>query len=282
MSHLIDPIPLSFFTGLTVLALFLCIAFVFRTPHPYPGLRDWVFSAFLLGAAGVLIGLRGIIPGFASIVVSNVVGLGGLIVIRRGLGRFFDIKLSWWPDILLLGGILFTQVLFAYVLESLLLRTLFISVAHGLTLASCAQLVRAGGRVLFPEDPIHPLALVLGGVAIFHAVRVLVIGIMLANPVEDADRILFGASILIMNPGALMMYVGLISLHARRTNADLVASQSEVRVLSGLLPICCQCKKIRTEQQDWMPVEVYVRDHSQAEFSHGLCPTCAQNLYPDE
>lgn len=282
MSHLIDPIPLSFFTGLTVLALFLCIAFVFRTPTPYPGFRDWVFSAFLLGAAGVLIGLRGIIPDFISIVVSNGVGLAGLLAIRRGLGRFFGVTLSRWPDLLLLGSILCTQLLFTYLHDSLLLRTLFISVSHGLTLASCTHLTTTGGRRLFPADPVHPLALVFAGVAIFHAARILTIFGLLAIPIEDADRVLFGASILIMNPGALMMFVGLISLHARRTWAELAKTQSEVRVLSGLLPICCQCKKIRSEEQEWLPVEVYVRDHSQAEFSHGLCPDCSRALYSEE
>lgn len=282
MSHLIDPIPLSFFTGLTVLALFVCVAFVFRTPNPYPGFRDWVLSAFLLGFGGLLIGLRDLIPDFASIVASNVIALWGLISVRRGLGRFFESSQARWLDLLLLLSILCTQLIFTYLHDSLLLRTGFISVAHGLVLASCTQLTVTGGRRFFSADPIHPVAWVFGFIAVFHVARILVILVMLANPVAGADRILFGASILIMNPGALMMYIGLISLHARRTSSELARSQSEVRVLTGLLPICCHCKKIRTEHQEWLPVEVYVRDHSQAEFSHGLCPDCSRELYSDE
>lgn len=57
---------------------------------------------------------------------------------------------------------------------------------------------------------------------------------------------------------------------------------SEVRVLSGLLPICAACKKIRDEHGQWQEMERYVHDHSQADFSHGLCPACEQRLLRDE
>jgi hypothetical protein len=53
-----------------------------------------------------------------------------------------------------------------------------------------------------------------------------------------------------------------------------------VRTLSGLLPICASCKKIRDDQGYWTQIELYIRDHSQAEFSHGICPDCAERLYP--
>jgi len=56
---------------------------------------------------------------------------------------------------------------------------------------------------------------------------------------------------------------------------DLQASVAEVRVLRGILPICSSCKRIRGENGGWQAVERYVRDHTNAEFSHGLCPDCA-------
>jgi PAS domain S-box-containing protein len=55
---------------------------------------------------------------------------------------------------------------------------------------------------------------------------------------------------------------------------ELQATLSRVRLLSGLIPICAHCKKIRNDQGYWEQVESYIRDHSQAEFSHGLCPDC--------
>lgn len=56
---------------------------------------------------------------------------------------------------------------------------------------------------------------------------------------------------------------------------------SQVKRLSGLLPICASCKKVRDDQGYWTQIEAYIRDHSEAEFSHGICPECAKKLYPD-
>ena len=56
---------------------------------------------------------------------------------------------------------------------------------------------------------------------------------------------------------------------------------SEVKALSGLLPICSSCKKIRDDKGYWNQIEAYIRDHSEANFSHSICPECAQKLYPE-
>jgi hypothetical protein len=55
---------------------------------------------------------------------------------------------------------------------------------------------------------------------------------------------------------------------------------SEVKTLRGFLPICCICKNIRDDQGYWNQIESYIRDRSDAEFSHGICPECAKKHYP--
>lgn len=55
----------------------------------------------------------------------------------------------------------------------------------------------------------------------------------------------------------------------------------QLKILQGFLPICASCKKIRDDKGDWSQLEIYIRDHSEAEFSHGICPDCARKLYPD-
>ena len=72
-----------------------------------------------------------------------------------------------------------------------------------------------------------------------------------------------------------------IEAERERLVSERERALSEVKVLSGLLPICAACKKIRDENGRWAPVESYVRTHSQADFSHGLCPECAHKLYPE-
>jgi CheY-like chemotaxis protein len=71
------------------------------------------------------------------------------------------------------------------------------------------------------------------------------------------------------------------TVELENSNAELQAALAEVKTLSGLLPICFNCKKIRDDAGYWQQIEVYIAAHSDAEFSHGLCAGCAQELYPD-
>lgn len=62
---------------------------------------------------------------------------------------------------------------------------------------------------------------------------------------------------------------------------ELQATLAEVKTLTGLLPICASCKKIRDDSGYWNSIESYISTHSQAQFSHGICPECAIKLYPN-
>ncbi len=62
---------------------------------------------------------------------------------------------------------------------------------------------------------------------------------------------------------------------------QLQQALSKVKLLSGFLPICASCKKIRDDKGYWNQIEAYIRDHSEAEFSHAICPECMKKLYPD-
>jgi PleD family two-component response regulator len=61
---------------------------------------------------------------------------------------------------------------------------------------------------------------------------------------------------------------------------ELREALAKVKLLGGLLPICANCKKIRDDTGYWNQIEVYIRDHSEAVFSHGICPECTKVLYP--
>lgn len=65
-----------------------------------------------------------------------------------------------------------------------------------------------------------------------------------------------------------------------RLIGELQGALNEIKTLRGVVPICSSCKKIRDDQGFWNQIETYIRDHSEAEFSHGLCPDCAKTLYP--
>lgn len=64
-------------------------------------------------------------------------------------------------------------------------------------------------------------------------------------------------------------------------NANLIDAMAQVKKLSGFLPICSGCKKIRDDKGYWNQIEAYLREHSEARFSHGICPDCMATLYPE-
>ncbi len=66
-----------------------------------------------------------------------------------------------------------------------------------------------------------------------------------------------------------------------RLISELQNAVSQIKTLSGLLPICASCKKIRDDKGYWQQIEHYVREHSNAEFTHSICPACARVLYPE-
>lgn len=64
-------------------------------------------------------------------------------------------------------------------------------------------------------------------------------------------------------------------------NRELIASLDEIKILRGILPICSYCKRIRTEDDTWDQMETYIHEHSEADFSHTVCPDCLGKHFPD-
>jgi len=62
---------------------------------------------------------------------------------------------------------------------------------------------------------------------------------------------------------------------------ELTGALSEIKTLQGIIPICSNCKQIRDDEGIWSQIETYISDHSEAEFTHGYCPGCVKELYPE-
>ena len=101
---------------------------------------------------------------------------------------------------------------------------------------------------------------------------------LVAEPLRDCEGTLLGltcsATDITPTKKSLLEREGLI--------AKLQEALEEVKLLSGLLSICASCKKITNERGDWEPMESYLQTHSQAKFSHGMCPDCLRKLYPEQ
>ena len=72
-----------------------------------------------------------------------------------------------------------------------------------------------------------------------------------------------------------------VLMEKERLIHELQDALGEVKTLSGLIPICASCKKIRDDTGYWNQIETYIEARSEAGFSHGICPECAKTLYPD-
>jgi hypothetical protein len=62
---------------------------------------------------------------------------------------------------------------------------------------------------------------------------------------------------------------------------ELQEANDKIKILGGFLPICSHCKMIRNDEGYWQELERYISEHSEAQFSHGICPTCLKKYYPE-
>jgi len=88
------------------------------------------------------------------------------------------------------------------------------------------------------------------------------------------------ATVLLAGTGYRLRVRGLVA-RERELSRRVEQALAEVKVLGGLIPICASCKKIRDDHGFWNQLEAYIRDHSEATFSHGICPDCIRELYPE-
>ena len=99
----------------------------------------------------------------------------------------------------------------------------------------------------------------------------------------SASMLPWSLAFMILN-GLMGLFWGKIKLadeEKKKIIAQLQKALAEVKTLSGFLPICASCKKIRDDKGYWNQIEAYISEHSEAEFSHGICPECSEKLYPD-
>ena len=81
---------------------------------------------------------------------------------------------------------------------------------------------------------------------------------------------------------AVVASVGRRQLLAQeKLNTELFETMAQIKRLEGLLPICASCKQIRNDRGEWERMEKYITAHSEAQFSHSVCPECARKLYPE-
>ena len=92
---------------------------------------------------------------------------------------------------------------------------------------------------------------------------------------------LWDVSYNIINAIDRFVVLSIVSLITAKLSISTKRLHQEVKVLEGLIPICANCKKIRDQNQEWQPLEKYITERSDVQFTHGLCPDCMKLLYGD-
>jgi hypothetical protein len=278
----------------TVLSSFLALtmAFFYASHKTFPGFGHWTFGGSLIAFSYLMMVLRGIVPVSLSIVLVNVAVPLSAVFYLDGMRRFLDlseISRGWYA--VPAANALMSVVIF-YTSDSAawraFLTSLAFSVPHLLTSA-----------LVFSEYPkTKSLFYLIIGTEMALASVVLMARAMWSFTVPDFQLMMvspveagFFISLMVLQ---IVITVSFIMLNAERSNRDsqlaedavrvnlekLEKALAEVKTLQGILPICANCKKIRDDRGDWVPIEAYVRDRTDADFSHGICPTCAKKLYP--
>ncbi len=271
----------------------LSMAVFYFSRKTFPGFSYWMAGVVGTALTYGSLAFRGVIPFEISVFLANMFWpLTGLFYLD-GMRRFLGVaKLPLWIYVIPLLVAIHAISTFYY-FDSGAWRTLVISAAfsifHGLTAwISLREYFRIKSVFLLILGMETALAT---AVAIIRAL----FNLTIANfefMISLNSELFFFIIFIVLE---LVICFSFIMLNAEWFERDLLATQSalesniqklekalaEVKTLRGLLPICSNCKKIRDDGNNWIQMEVYVRDRTNANFSHGICPDCLRKLYPD-
>jgi hypothetical protein len=105
--------------------------------------------------------------------------------------------------------------------------------------------------------------------------------------IDNGKHLIFGAHLMLTNEQVLQKMTVMSNEMANmardlhRKNRELKEAHSKIKILSGIVPICMHCKGIRDDKGYWNQLEKYITEHSEAQFSHGICDKCLEKHHPD-
>jgi hypothetical protein len=280
----LDVASLVFAAVITYGVLAVVFTFYYSTQRTYPGFRDWLLLA-LAQAVGLLMLMaypagRPAAP--AWILLTNFVLVYSTDRLHRGMarlagapGRFTRAEQGGYA--LALGVFSWFLLVDYQTSARMAVVAACMSYAAARTGAVALQLsrgrYRSAGRYL--------LLVQAAGIVINLARAGVALGAV--EPPEylsrgGAEAILLG----LLTGYGIATLLGLLLLTAQRTQLELAEAQAQVRRLEGIIPICMYCKKVRNDQEAWDRIETYISNHSEARFSHGICPDCLPRQFPPE
>ena len=275
------------------LALTAVLAFYWIYQKTYEGFGWWTLGSLIMSLGFVGLGIRGLVPEWVGVVISNA-AFGLAAVVRfEGTVRFTvhrPIARAWYAVPVLM------VILCAYpspVSASPSARATVDSIGVGLiSILIGLQFLRGvPGERRTPYRVLGVLHLLFVTVLVARAILWLLhpeVGMF--QPWLPHEMFFLAITLFeVVWAVAFTMVNGnrleseLVQSHSEltRTVDELQKALGEVRTLTGLLPLCSSCRRVRDDEGYWNQIEVYLREHTDVKVSHGLCPECARRLYPD-
>lgn len=281
MGLLLDVRTLSFATGLTALVMFLCMLHITMQRRTYPGFNYWTWAALANGVGFVLLSFRHLLPDEGTVIAANwLIGLSA-VLICRGLARFSQKPQFNWLDscALILSAAIFVH--FTIWQPSVTARIAFISFFLAIFYMRAALLtIGPVTRLLGQQNVLLIWALFI--MSAWLLVRGVASGIWAERVYHTIAATSWqGVSFFAFMVCNILIMVGLISINGKRLENDLASADEEIKSLQGIIPVCASCNRVRDDQGFWQNVETYLKDHTGAELSHGICPECLEKLYPE-
>jgi hypothetical protein len=277
----LDMRTLSISAGLAALFCCLPMVYVLGSRKSYPGMAWWAVGTVSASLGLVLLGFRGAIPDVLSIVAANAAIVGFVVLSTQGLLLFVGRKPPYVLDGIIMTAMVAALSVFVFAWPSYAGR---VAVICGVYVAYCGRSL----VILFRDFPRLALGrnwllTVTFGVSILWYLARMALTIVLPPGVSDrAPAYGFQALSTILALGAVVAVTsGFVISSLQRMRHDLTQAESQVKILSGMLPTCSNCHRIRDEEGRWINMEAYVHQHSEASFTHGLCDECAEKLHQE-
>ena len=242
-------------------------------------MRGWMIAAWVMTVADILFALRPELPLWISRIFPTFLLTVGHAALLLGSQRTAELPLNWR----LMGGLVLAHglVLMAFLVVGQPTHWRMVTnglIWAGLSLASFRLLRRA--NPVFWASLLSPAnAFFVHGV--FHCLR---LGAAVLFPTlgwTEAVAALQTIGDLEVSFFMVALFVSLLIAHLQLRNEELSRLLIEVQTLSGLLPICAWCRKVRTDDGYWQKMEEYFVSRNRVKFTHGICIDCTKEQFPD-
>lgn len=258
------------------------MAYMYGARKTFRGFGAWTAAAALYVPGQVLLVFQGIAPDWIAIVLANGLIILSYQLVLRGMWRFAEIEPPLWVDAAIVIFLAAALAFFSYVRPSLAIRVAaFSSVSVLQSVLGLDALFRLARRLESKTN-----ACLVAGFASVIAIAAARTALALAlDPLGTAYMLASStqaASLMSYSGAYLFLFLGLQTQNAMRVEDELRRAAEEVKTLSGIIPICSHCKKVRNDSGYWEQVEAYVSSRTDAGFSHGICPECLEKHYPEQ